>query len=147
MKTPDTIQTEIIEDFSVLEGDLNMSVEYLIELGKGLPAMKEDLKTDDNLVKGCQSKVWLSASCQDNKIWFAADSNTVITKGLAALLIKIFSGQSSAVIIDTDLFFIEKIGMSRFIGTQRSNGMGAIAKQMKIYALAYQARDKVKSGS
>jgi len=140
IKLINQIQDEIIEEFSLLEGDLNMSVEYLIEIGKKVPDMEEDLKVEDNIVKGCQSKVWLTAELEDHKILFKADSNTVITKGLVSLLLRIYSGQSATDILNTDLYFIEQIGMNRFIGTQRSNGFAAMIKQMKLYALALSAK-------
>ncbi len=131
------IQNEIIEDFSMLEGDLEMTNFYLIELGQKLPEMLETDKIEENVVKGCQSKVWLTAALRDDKIYYKADSNTTITKGLVSLLVRIFSGQSSDEIMNAELYFVEKIGMSRFIGTQRSNGFSAMLKQIKMYALAY----------
>lgn len=140
MKSISHIQDEIIEEFSLLEGDLDMCVEYLIELGKKLPDLDEAFKTEDNIVKGCQSKVWLVASYQNQLVSFQADSNTMITKGLVSMLMRIFSGQSADDILNADLYFIQKIGMNRFIGTQRSNGFGAMTKQMKLYALAFMTK-------
>ncbi len=134
------IQDEIIEEFSLLDGDLNMSVEYLIEIGKKTPELPEVLKTEDNIVKGCQSKVWLTAELKDQKVVFQADSNTLITKGLVSLLLRIYSGQAAPDILNSDLYFIDRIGMNRFIGTQRSNGFAAMIKQMKLYALALSAK-------
>lgn len=141
MSAINSIQDEIIEEFSILDGDLDMSVEYLIELGKKIPDMDDALKTEDNIVKGCQSKVWLTADYQDQKVRYSADSNTVITKGLVSMLLRIFSGQPADDILNADLYFIEKIGMNRFIGTQRSNGFGAMIKQMKLYALAFVTKE------
>ena len=134
------IQDEIIEDFSMLDGDLEMTNFYLIELGQKLPEMLDKDKAEENIVKGCQSKVWLTAELRDDKIYYKADSNTTITKGLVSLLVRIFSGQSSAEIMNAELYFVEKIGMNRFIGTQRSNGFSAMLKQIKMYALAYSGK-------
>jgi cysteine desulfuration protein SufE len=139
------IQDEIVNEFSLLEGDMEMTVFYMMELGQKLPAMNEEDKTEDNIVKGCQSKVWLTARMEGEVIRFTADSNTAITKGLVSLLIRIFSGQGPADILNADLYFMKKIGMERFIGTQRSNGFAAMIKQMKLYALAFQTQLAVKS--
>ncbi len=133
----DQVQDEIINDFSLLEGDMEMTVFYIMELGQKLPEMPEADKSDENIVKGCQSKVWLTASLNENKIYFQADSNTAITKGLVSLLTRIFNGQRPDDILRADLYFMGRIGMERFIGTQRSNGFAAMIKQMKLYALAY----------
>ncbi len=136
-QTTQQIQDEIIDQFSMLDGDMEMTISYIMELGEQLPEMSESSKTEDNIVKGCQSKVWLKANLKDGKIEFEADSNTAITKGLVSLLVRILSDKSPQEIIDTDLYFIDKIGLNRFIGTQRSNGFGAMMKQMKIYGLAF----------
>lgn len=136
----DQVQKEIIEEFSMLDNDMEMTISYIMELGEGLPDMDETKKTEDNIVKGCQSKVWLDAQFKDDKIEFSADSNTAITKGLVSLLVRILSGQKAQDIVNADLFFIDKIGLNRFIGTQRSNGLGAMIKQMKIYGLAYSSK-------
>jgi cysteine desulfuration protein SufE len=138
-------QDEIINEFSLLDGDQEMTVFYIMELGQKLPDMPEGDKTEDNSVKGCQSKVWLTAKLQDGKIFFAADSNTAITKGLVSLLIRIYNGQAPEDILNADLYFMKRIGMERFIGTQRSNGFAAMIKQMKLYALAYKTQMEVKS--
>src|SRR6478609_4988681 len=135
--TVNQIQDEIINEFSLLDGDMEMTVFYIMELGQKLSAMNEADKTEDNIVKGCQSKVWLTAKQNDGKVFFSGDSNTAITKGLVSLLIRIFNGQSPETILNTDLYFMKKIGMERFIGTQRSNGFAAMIKQMKLYALAF----------
>lgn len=134
------IQNEIVDEFAVLDGDMEMTIGYIMELGEGLPEMEESLKTEDNIVKGCQSKVWLNARPENGSIYFDADSNTAITKGLVSLLVRILSGRSAQEIVDADLFFIDKIGLNRFIGTQRSNGLGAMMKQIKIYGLAFSAK-------
>ena len=142
--TIDEIQDEIISEFSLLEGDMEMTIFYIMELGQKLPEMSAGDKTEDNIVKGCQSKVWLTASIEDEKINFAADSNTAITKGLVSLLIRIFNGQAPDAVLNADLYFMHKIGMERFIGTQRSNGFAAMIKQMKLYALAFKTKMEVK---
>src|SRR6186713_2178656 len=129
------IQDEIISEFSLLDGDMEMTVFYIMELGQKLPEMNAEDKNEANEVKGCQSKVWLTAKLENDKIYFSADSNTAITKGLVSLLVRIFNGQAPDAILNTDLYFMHKIGMERFIGTQRSNGFAAMIKQMKIYAL------------
>ena len=138
------IQDEIIGEFALLEGDMEMTIFYVMELGQKLPEMNESDKTEDNIVKGCQSKVWLTASMQEDKVFFAADSNTAITKGLVSLLTRIFNGQTPDAILNADLYFMQKIGMERFIGTQRSNGFAAMIKQMKLYALAFKSKLEVR---
>ncbi len=138
--TINQIQDEIISEFSLLDGDMEMTVLYMMELGQKLPEFPESEKSDDNIVKGCQSKVWLTANQKENKIYFSADSNTAITKGLASLLVRIFSEQPASEILSSDLYFVNKIKMERFIGTQRSNGFAAMVKQMKIYAFAFQTQ-------
>ena len=129
----------------MLQGDLDMCVEYLIELGKKINPLPEEHRIDDNIVKGCQSKVWLMAELQNGAINYQADSNTMITKGLVSMLIRILSGQTPNDILNADLYFIQKIGMGRFIGTQRSNGLAAMIKQMKLYALAFMAKGQKES--
>jgi len=138
------IQDEITSEFSLLDGDMEMTVFYIMELGQKLPPMAEADKTEENIVKGCQSKVWLTANIQDDKLYFAADSNTAITKGLVSLLIRIFNGQTPDAILNADLYFMNRIGMERFIGTQRSNGFAAMIKQMKLYALVFKTKIGVK---
>ena len=139
------IQDEIINEFSLLDGDMEMTVFYIMELGQKLPVMPEFEKVEENVVKGCQSKVWLSAKLLNDRIYFSADSNTAITKGLVSLLVRIFNGQTPDDILNADLFFMHKIGMERFIGTQRSNGFASMIKQMKLYALAFKTKMEVKS--
>jgi cysteine desulfuration protein SufE len=144
--TINEIQDDIISEFSLLEGDMEMTIFYIMELGQKLPEMSSDDKVENNIVKGCQSKVWLTASLDpDNTISFKADSNTAITKGLVSLLIRIFNDQPPHAILSSDLYFMHKIGMERFIGTQRSNGFAAMIKQMKLYALAFKTKLEVKS--
>ena len=139
-QTVTEVQDEIIEEFSMLDGDMEMTIGYIMELGDQLPELAESLRTEDNIVKGCQSKVWLNAELEGDTIKFEADSNTAITKGLVSILVRILSGRTPQEIVDADLYFIDKIGLNRFIGTQRSNGLGAMMKQMKIYGLAYSTK-------
>ena len=138
-------QDEIISEFALLDGDSEMTVLYIMELGQKLLPMPENEKTDDNIVKGCQSKVWLTATMENNKVYFTADSNTAITKGLVSLLLRIFNGRTPDDILTSDLYFTNRIGMERFIGTQRSNGFAAMIKQMKIYALAFKTKMEIRS--
>ena len=134
------IQNEIVEEFSFLGEDRESTIYYIMELGQKLEQLDEEYKIDQNIIKGCQSKVWLTAELVGNRIIFQADSNTDITKGLISLLIRILSGQTVDEILDAELFFIEKIGMGQIIGSQRSNGLVAMIKQMKLYALAYKSK-------
>ena len=138
-------QDEIISEFRLLDGDMEMTVLYIMELGQRLPAYPEGEKSELNEVKGCQSKVWMLAAERDGSLYFEADSNTAITKGLVSLLIRIFSGQRPEDILNADLYFMKSIGMERFIGTQRSNGFAAMIKQMKLYALAFKTKAEVRS--
>ncbi len=134
--TINEIQDGIIEDFSVFE-DWMDKYAYLIELGGELPAFDEAHRTDSNLIKGCQSKVWFNAEFVDGKIVFTADSDAIITKGIASLLIKVMSNQTPEDILNSDLYFIEKIGLTQHLSPTRSNGLLSMVKQIKIYALAY----------
>lgn len=138
--TIEDIQNEIVDEFSMLEGDRESMIFYIMELGQNLSPLEEEHKVEENIIKGCQSKVWLVAEPKGDKIVFKADSNTEITKGLISLLIRVLSGQKFDDIMDADLFFIEKIGMGNIIGSQRSNGLVAMIKQMKLYALAYKTK-------
>lgn len=140
MKDINTVQDEIIGEFEILGDDKESTIYYIMELGDQLPDFPETEKKEENIIKGCQSKVWLITSFQDGKIQFLADSNTAITKGLISLLIRVLSGRKAKEIIDADLYFIEKIGMGNIIGSQRSNGLSAMIKQMKLFALAYQSK-------
>src|SRR5690606_39432196 len=134
------IQEEIIDEFSILADDKESTIYYLMEIGNNLPPFPESEKKEENIIKGCQSKVWLITEYIDNKVVFLADSNTDITKGLISLLIRVLSGRTPQEILQTDLYFIDKIGMSSIIGSQRSNGLASMIKQMKLYALAYQSK-------
>ncbi len=139
------IQDEIVSEFRMLDGDMEMTILYIMELGQKLPDFPIPARTESNEVKGCQSKVWMLATERGGRVYFEADSNTAITKGLVSLLIRIFSGQQADDILKADLFFMKSIGMERFIGTQRSNGFAAMIKQMRIYALAFKTRAEVRS--
>ncbi len=139
------IQDEIISEFSLLDGDMEMTVFYIMELGQKLPPFDESNRLAENEVRGCQSKVWMTAELKGDSIFFSADSNTAITKGLVSLLVRIFSNQKPEDILNADLYFMKRIGMERFIGTQRSNGFAAMIKQMKLYALAFKTKMEVKS--
>lgn len=141
-QTIQEVQNEIIEEFSMLDGDMEMTIGYVMELGETLEPLEEEKKADENIVKGCQSKVWLDAQLVGDKIHFKADSNTAITKGLVSILVRILSDRTPKEIVNADLFFVDKVGLNRFIGTQRSNGLGAMMKQMKIYGLAFATRVK-----
>lgn len=140
MRTTTETQEEIIDNFSLFDGDMESTLFYLMDLGKKLPAMPDEHKTGEYIVKGCQSKVWLYPVFTEGKVQFEADSNTEITKGLVYLLVSIWNNRTPDEILSTDLFFIDKIGMSRMIGSQRSNGFASMIKQMKMYALAYKAQ-------
>ena len=114
--------------------------EYIIELGKNVPILEEKFKTDDNLISGCQSRVWLQADIQDGKVVFQAESDALIVKGIVALLIRVLSGHTPDEILEADLYFIEQIGLREHLSPTRSNGLLAMLKQMKLYALAFKAK-------
>ncbi len=134
-------QEEIIEEFSVLENDMEMTLDYIMELGDELGEFPEEDRIEENIVKGCQSKVWMTASLENDKVHFKADSNTSITKGLVSLLVRVFNQSSPDEIIHSEIYFPERIGMNRFIGTQRSNGFSAMIKQIKMFALAFTVKE------
>ena len=134
------IQNEIVDEFSVLGDDRESTIFYIMELGQKLPQLEEKYKIEENIIKGCQSKVWLTADLEDHRVIYKADSNTEITKGLISLLIRVLSGQKIDDILNADLDFIQRIGMGQIIGSQRSNGLVAMIKQMKLYALAYKSK-------
>ena len=138
-------QKEIIEEFALLEGDREMSVMYLMELGQKLPDLTDEHKVEANLVKGCQSKVWLTADLKHGRVYFSADSNTAITKGLVSLLIRIFNGQVPDEILTADLFFMKEISMDRFIGTQRTNGFASMILRMKQCAQMLKSMEGIKA--
>lgn len=131
------IQEEIIDEFSFFE-DWMQRYEYLIELGKSLQPMDESLKTEENVISGCQSKVWISAEKKDGLIVFHADSDAIITKGIVALILRVYSGQTPETILKTEPDFIDKIGLQENLSPTRANGLFAMIKQIKLYALALQ---------
>ena len=133
------IQEEIISDFSVM-GSWEDKYEYIIQLGKELPLIAEEFKTPDNLIKGCQSRVWLHTELKDEKLFFSGDSDAVITKGLVSLMIYVLSGHTPQEIATADIYFIDAIGLSSHLSPTRSNGLLSMLKQMKLYAIAYQAK-------
>ena len=133
------IEEGIIEEFALFD-DWMDKYEHIIGLGKGLPLIEESLKSEDLLIKGCQSRVWLHAKMEDGKVIFTADSDAIITKGIISLLIRVLSGQTPDVIINTDLNFIEHIGLKEHLSPTRSNGLVSMVKQMKLYALAFKTQ-------
>jgi cysteine desulfuration protein SufE len=139
MATLKEIQEEIIEEFSAFD-DWMEKYNYLIDLGKSLPQINEKYKTNDYLISGCQSRVWLHAEFQDGKVVFTADSDAIITKGIIALLVRVLSERKPKEIMETDLFFIDKIGLKENLTPTRSNGLVSMIKQMKMYALAFSAK-------
>ena len=140
MSTIKEVQDEIISEFEILGEDKESTIFYIMELGGNLKAFPESERKEENIIKGCQSKVWLIADEKDGKVQFQADSNTDITKGLISLLIRVLNNRRPDEIIHSDLDFIQKIGMGGIIGSQRSNGLAAMIKQMKLYALAFQTK-------
>ena len=135
------IQNEIIDEFSMFE-DWMQRYEYMIDLGKSLPLIDNQFKTDDYIIKGCQSKVWVHAQLEDNKINFTADSDAIITKGIIAILIRTFSGQPPKEILNADTTFIDEIGLKEHLSPTRANGLVSMIKQIKLYAVAYQTQIK-----
>ncbi|WP_417428015.1 SufE family protein [Halpernia sp.] len=132
-------QNEIVEEFSFLE-DWEQKYEYIIDLGKELKPLSEEKKTTSNLIKGCQSQVWINARYEDNKIFFEADSDGILPKGIVSLLVNIYSGHSVEDIINSDFEFISQIGLQEFLSPSRANGLMAMTKQIKFYAVAYQLK-------
>jgi cysteine desulfuration protein SufE len=134
----DEIQERIIEEFAVFDEWLD-KYEYLIELSDTLPAIDPQRRTDEYVIKGCQSRVWVDARVEEGKVFFSADSDAIITKGIIALLIRVLNGRTPQEIIDTELYFIDAIGLSENLSPTRSNGLLAMIKQMKMYAVAFGA--------
>jgi cysteine desulfuration protein SufE len=132
------IQEEIVDEFSMFD-DWMQRYEYIIDLGKNLPLIQEEFKTDDNLIKGCQSKVWLKGEQKDDKIVFTADSDAILTKGIIAILIRVFSNQKASDILNADMDFIDKIGLKEHLSPTRANGLVSMIKNIKMYALAFDA--------
>ena len=133
------IQEEIVDEFSMFD-DWMQRYEYMIELGKSLPLIDEAYKTDDNLIKGCQSKVWVHAELEGDKLVFTADSDAIITKGIIALLIRVFSDQHPKAILEAHTDFIDKIGLKEHLSPTRANGLVSMIKQIKMYAVAFQTQ-------
>ncbi len=132
-------QDRIIEDFEVF-GDWMEKYEYIIQLGKDLPLIDPRYKTDENLIRGCQSKVWLHAELENGKLVFTADSDAVITKGLVGLVIQVLSNQAPKDIAEADIYFINAIGLTSHLSPTRSNGLLSMLKQIRLYAIGYQAK-------
>jgi cysteine desulfuration protein SufE len=130
------IEQEIIEEFEIFGEDWEGKYEHLIDLGKSLPKIKEEYKTEDRIIKGCQSKVWLHTEVKDGKIIYTADSDAIITKGMVALMIRVLSGQKAEDIVNAELEFINKIGLKEHLSPTRANGLVSMIKQMKLDALA-----------
>lgn len=139
--TIQAIQEEIIDEFSMFD-DWDERFQYVIDLGKSLPLIDEKYKTEDNIIKGCQSKVWLHADEEDGKLVFTADSDAIITKGIIAVLIRTFSNQKASAILDADTGFIDKIGLKEQLSPTRANGLVSMIKQIKLYALGFEAKNK-----
>lgn len=139
--TINEIQEELIDEFAMFD-DWMQKYEYMIDLGKSLPLIDQDLKTDNKLIKGCQSKVWLQSELKEGEIIFTADSDAIITKGIVAILIRVFSNQTPDAIVASNTDFIAKIGLQEHLSPTRANGLVSMVKQMKLYAIAYQATNK-----
>ncbi len=137
--TINEIQDSIIEEFVIFDDWMDRYA-YLIELGNELEVMDESRKTDQVLIEGCQSKVWIDAEEKDGKLYFYAESDAVIVKGIVALLLRVYSGQSVKDIVNSDLYFIKEVGLSSHLSPTRSNGLLSMVKQMKLYAIAYNAK-------
>lgn len=140
MPSIDEIQNGIIEDFSIFD-DWMGKYEHLIEFGKALPLIDEKYKLDENLIKGCQSKVWLNTEMKDDKVVFTADSDAIITKGLVGLMVHVLSNHTPEEIVNAKLHFIDDIGLKDHLSPNRSNGLLSMIKQMKLYALGYTVKN------
>ena len=139
METIQKVQEEIVEEFSMFE-DWMQRYEYMIELGKSLPLIDTQYKTDDYIIKGCQSKVWVHADLEDDKLIFTADSDAIITKGIIAILIRAFSHQHPDAILEAGTEFIDKIGLKEHLSPTRANGLVSMIKQLKMYAIAFKTQ-------
>ncbi|TYP99716.1 cysteine desulfuration protein SufE [Tenacibaculum adriaticum] len=133
------IQEEIIDEFSMFD-DWMERYEYIIELGKSLPLIADEFKVDENLIKGCQSKVWLHSSLDGEQLKFTADSDAILTKGIVALLLRVYSNQKPQAILDADTNFIDEIGLKEHLSPTRANGLVSMVKQIKMYAIAQQTK-------
>ncbi|TDE06712.1 SufE family protein [Flavobacterium hiemivividum] len=134
------IQDEIVDEFSMFD-DWMERYEYIIELGKKLPLIKEEFKTENNLIKGCQSKVWLQGQQNDDKVVFTADSDAILTKGIIAILIRTFSNQTASDILESNMDFIDEIGLKEHLSPTRANGLVSMIKNIKMYALAFNSQN------
>ena len=134
------IENEVIEEFEMFE-DWMQRYEHLIDLGKSMPMIEEKNKTEDKLIKGCQSQVWMHSELKDGKIFYTADSDAIITKGMVALMIRVLSNHTPDEIVNSKLGFIEKIGLTKHLSPTRSNGLLSMIKQMKLDAIAYKAKN------
>ena len=132
-------QEEVVEEFAMFE-DWMQRYEYMIELGKSLPLIDDKYKIEENLIKGCQSKVWVHAELEGEKLVFTADSDAIITKGIVAILIRVFSNQHPSEIMEADTQFIDEIGLKEHLSPTRANGLVSMIKQLKMYAIAYQTQ-------
>ena len=139
------LEQEVIEEFEFFDSWLE-KYEHIIELGKDLPLIPDHLKTGDNLIKGCQSNVWLHAEYEENKITFCADSDAIITKGIIALLIRVLDKQSADDVLKAELKFIDTIGLTNHLSPTRANGLLGMVKQMKSYAMAFSLKNNTKDG-
>jgi len=137
--TIEAIQKEIIDEFLMFD-DWMQKYEYMIDLGKSLPLIQENNKTEDRLINGCQSKVWLDATLENGKIEYTADSDAIITKGIIAILLRVFSNQTPSAILSANMDFIDEIGLKEHLSPTRANGLVSMIKQIKIYALAFQSQ-------
>ena len=133
------IQEELIEEFAMFD-DWMQRYEYMIDLGKSLPLIDKQNKTDDRVIKGCQSKVWLDAELKGDKMVFSADSDAIITKGIIAILIRTFNNQTPTAILNSNTDFIDQIGLKEHLSATRANGLISMIKKLKLYATAYQAK-------
>ena len=140
--TINELQDELIEDFELFD-DWESKYEYIIDLGKRLKPLPSELKTEENIIKGCQSQVWLDAKMSDGLLHFDADSEAIIVKGLVSMLLKVLSDQTPEAVGKAELYFIERIGLSGHLAQTRSNGLASMVKQMKNYATAYQVLNKI----
>lgn len=139
MAETDSVQDEIIDEFSIFDEWLD-KYEYLIGLGNDLQPMDPAHKTDNYLIKGCQSRVWIDARIEQGKLYFSADSDAIITKGIIALLIRVLNGRTPRQVLDTELYFIDRIGLKENLSPTRSNGLLAMIKQMRLFALAFDSK-------
>lgn len=139
MKTINETQDELIEEFAIFDEWMD-KYQLLIEKGNELPPLDAQYKTESNLIEGCQSRVWLQADYRDGKVYYQGEGDAVITKGIISLLIQVLSGHTPEEIIESDLYFIDQVGLQSHLSPTRSNGLLAMLKQMKLYALAFQAK-------